>query len=328
MSLSRAAEFVRKHKYFIVAAHVNLDGDALGAQLAFARMARSLGKRCVVISTEDVPYGHEFLPGVRSIKRLSKKTLAWVRRADAFVALDSSDLSRTGEAQALAAGLPVLNVDHHISNGLFGTVNWVAPRASCTCEMIYALYKELKVPVDNAAALQLYTGILTDTGSFRYSNTTPLTHRIAADLLARGIKASEVYKSIYSNIPYDDLMLLARILPTMHRAAEGAIVWFQLPKSMMQGRPALSFDLSESILNFSRSVKGVEVAVLFKENLAAKNEIRVNFRSQGRVNVNSIAGHFGGGGHTTAAGATVHKPLAMARRSVLSFIAKSLEKGR
>ena len=145
-----------------------------------------------------------------------------------------------------------------------------------------------------------------------------------AELLSRGVNASEVYKHIYSSVPYEDLMLLARILSTMQKAADGKIVWCQLPRSLMKGRGALSFDLSESILNYARSVKGVEVAVLFKENLTVRNEVRVNFRSQGHIDVNAIAGFFGGGGHRTAAGATVKKPLARVRGQVLACIRKRL----
>jgi len=326
MSLDRAAEFIKSHKKFLVAAHMNLDGDALGSELAFARLVRGLGKSCAVINDESVPYGHEFLPGVSSIVRFGKNSGRI--HADSFVALDCSDLSRTGPVHTLAAGLPVLNIDHHISNGRFGAVNWVEPGACCTCELIYALYKKLKVPIDRQAALQLYTGILTDTGSFRYSNTSPLTHRIAAELLSLGVHASDVYKKIYSSIPYDDLRLLAQILSTMRRDAGGKVIWFQLTKELMKGRNSLSFDLSESILNFARSVKGAQVAVLFKENLDRRNEIRVNFRSQGHVDVNAVAGIFGGGGHRTAAGATVKKPLARVRSLVLAALRSNLERKR
>lgn len=325
MKQDAVTAFIRGHRRFLVTVHANLDGDALGAELAFARLLKKLGKSAVCVNDDKTPpYGYEFLPGLRSIRyyRQGQKLPA----CDCLVVLDCSDLKRTGQAAAFAAeSVPILNIDHHVSNSGFGAVNWVEPGASCTCELVYALYKRLGVQIDRQSALLLYTGILTDTGSFRFSTTQPLTHRIAAELLESGISASDVYKKIYSSVPYEDMQLLGRILPTMQREAGGKIIWFQLPKTLFEGRGALSFDLSESILNFARSVKGVEVVVLFKENQAAGREVRVNFRSQGKIDVNKFAALFGGGGHRAAAGATIKgKSLDLARGMVVARLKKAV----
>lgn len=326
MRQDKVTAFIRSHRNFLITVHANVDGDALGAELAFARLLKKLGKSAVCVNDDAVPYGYEFLPGVRSLRRFHQGLRCG--KCDCAVVLDCSDLKRAGQSGIVAAGLPALNIDHHVSNAGFGAVNWVDPRASCTCELVYALYKLLGVPIDRQSALLLYAGILTDTGSFRFSNTMPLTHRIAAELLATGIDASDVYKKIYSSVPYDDMKLLGRILPTMQREAGGKIIWFQLPRSLFEGRGKLSFDLSESILSFARSVKGVEVAVLFKENQSAGREVRVNFRSQGKIDVNKFAALFGGGGHRTAAGATIKgKSLDTARETVVSRL-KAVVNGR
>jgi bifunctional oligoribonuclease and PAP phosphatase NrnA len=319
MSLDTAISFIRSHRNFLVTVHSNIDGDALGSELAFARLLKKMGKSCLPVNDDKIPYGYEFLPGLKAIRRYRKGMK--LPPIDAMAVLDCSDMKRTGQTWNCNRGEPILNIDHHVSNSRFGRVNWVDPRACCACELVYELYKRLKVPIDRESAMLLYVGILTDTGSFRFSNTSPRTHLMTAQLLKTGISASDIYKKIYSSVPYEDMKLLSRILPTMQTDAEGRVVWFQLPRKLLAGRGGLSFDLSESILNFARSVKGVEVAILFKENLDGGKEVRVNFRSQGHIDVNRIAGSFGGGGHKTAAGMTVRgKSLQQVTGSVLSKV--------
>jgi phosphoesterase RecJ-like protein len=166
-------------------------------------------------------------------------------------------------------------------------------------------------------------GILTDTGSFRYTNTTWFTHAMVAELLRYGIDVARVYKSVNENIPFSDMKLLSSILPRLQRDASGRIAWFQIKRTLLEHR-RVYFDLSEHLLGFARSIKGVEVALLFKENLKVNNEIRVNFRSQG-VDVNRIAAFFGGGGHKTASGATIHGELDTVTRNVLRNVREALK---
>lgn len=240
--------------------------------------------------------------------------------------LDCSDLKRTGRVYTLNKDdLPVLNIDHHISNVNFGSINWVEPEASCCCQMIYKLYKRLKVPLDRDAALSLYTGILTDTGSFHYTNTSAFVHKIAAELLQFDIDISLVYKNVYGNIPFSDLKLLMKTLPTMKRAAGGKIACFTIKKNIFKKAKKIRIDLSECLLSFGRSLKDVEVVVLFKENLGPKKEVRVNFRSDGKIDVNKIADFFGGGGHKTASGATICGNIEEIRKKVLNKIRAALK---
>lgn len=325
MSIVRAANCIRRYNRFLVTSHTNLEGDALGSELGMALLLRKLGKQAAVVNDDSLPYGYEFLPLVRSIRKFSSQRP--LPAFDCFVCVDCSDFKRTGAVAAAVlkrSGVPVLNIDHHVSNAYFGSCNWVDPAASCASEMVYQLYKRLAVPLDRRAALLLYAGIVTDTGSFRYTNTSARTHAIAADLLSFGIDVSAVYRSIYANIPYDDLQLLARIYPTMQQEADGKLVWFTIRRELLTGHPHLSIDLGESVLNFGRSLKGVQVVVLFKENLARQDEVRVNFRSQGTVDVNRIAGMFGGGGHKTASGATIKGPVEQVRRRVLAAVKRAL----
>ncbi|MFH1458327.1 MAG: bifunctional oligoribonuclease/PAP phosphatase NrnA [Candidatus Omnitrophota bacterium] len=323
MSIKKAVACIKKHKNFLITTHTNLEGDALGSELAFYRLLKKLGKRATVVNQDGLPYGYGFLPGKKIPKKFQEVTAKKIK-FDCFCVLDCSDLARTGEVYKLnSCHQATLNIDHHISNQGFGDVNWIEPNFSSCCEMIYQLYKILHVALDREAALLLYAGILTDTGSFRYSNTTSQVHEAVAELLRHNLDVVRIYRSIYNNIPFQDIKLLARILPGIRLAEKGKLAWVQVRRSMLQ-KKKLYFDLSEEILSFARAIKGVEVCVLLKENLKAKGEIRVNFRSQGKVDVNKIAACFGGGGHKTASGATIRGSLSVVRRKVLAKIKESL----
>ena len=207
MSVQEAVDFIRKHKRFLVSSHTNMEGDALGSQLGIYFLIKKLKKHAVMVNDEGVPYGYEFLPALGKIRHFKEglKDLKF----DCFVTVDCSDLKRTGEVYLLnAENKPVLNIDHHISNSNFGEANWVDPKASSASEMVYRLYKNMGVALDKDAALALYAGILTDTGSFRFNNTSSATHMVTADLLTYGIDVPGVYKNIYGSISYSELNLL------------------------------------------------------------------------------------------------------------------------
>ncbi len=323
MSLKNAVACIKNNKRFLITSHTNTEGDALGSELAFYNLLKKLGKSATIVNEDSLPYGYDFLP--QKDKLVKYRDNLKKINFDCFVVLDSSDLKRTGEVYRLnSQKKPVLNIDHHISNNNFGDINWVEPAASSCSEMIYKLYKAMHLPLDRDAALLLYTGISTDTGSFRYSNVTSFTHQAVSELLKFKLNIPQIYKSIYENIPFLDMQLLARVLPGMKREAKGRIIWFQIRQDMLR-KKKVSFDLSEHILSFGRAVKDAQVVVLFKENLGVANDIRMNFRSQGMVDVNKIAQFFGGGGHKTASGATVHGKLDDVRRRVLAKIKESLK---
>jgi len=303
---------------------VNLEGDALGSELAFYNLLKKLGKRAMIINQDDVPYGYGFLPQKEAIKKLKKNTQLKFK-FDCLAMLDCSDLSRAGEVYKLNADQEtVLNIDHHISNQRFGDVNWIEPDYSCCCEMIYRLYRNLRIPLDRETAIVLYVGMLTDTGSFRYLNTSSHVHKAVSDLLRYDLDVPKIYKAVYENIPYQDMKLLAKVLPKLRLEFKGRVAWVQIKRNLLK-KQRLHLDLTEEILSFARAIKDVEVCALFKENFGAKREIRVNFRSQGDVDVNKIAASFGGGGHKTASGATIRGNLDTVRKKVLAKIKKSLK---
>lgn len=324
MGLKQAAACVRKNKSFVITAHVSPEGDSLGSQIGFYNLVRSLGKTAVIVDEDSVPLEYEFLPGRENVKKFRyspRRRMSF----DCLVVLDSSDLKRTGEVWRINRDKKtVLNIDHHISNVKFGDINWVEPLTSSASEMVYKLFKYMRVPVDADTALALYVGMMTDTGSFRYSNTTAETHKAVADLMKHKIDTVQVYKNIYENIPNEEVKLLNKILPSVKRDCGGKLVWFQVPHDLLKGKKIV-FDLSEHILSFGRAMQGAEVVVLFKENLGVKREIRVNLRSQGKFDVNKIAQHFGGGGHKAAAGITMHGTITSVRKRVLARIKSTLK---
>ncbi len=323
MSLKKIVAQIRRNRNFLVTAHVNLEGDAIGAQLAFYWLVKKLGKNAVMVDEDSMPYGYDFLPGIEKIIRY-KDNLKNVS-FDCFVVLDCSDLKRTGEVWRLNKNnKPVINIDHHISNDHFGTYNWVVPHASSACELVYRLYKTMKVPLDPQSALCLYTGMVCDTGSFRYTNTGWQTHRIASDLLKYGVNPAQVYKNVFGNYPLKDMQLISKIQNNIQANAKGNLIWFEVKKDWLKKYKTIYADLSDQVLSFGRQVKGAEVVALFKENLGLKSEVRVNFRSQGKVDVNEIAKSFGGGGHRTAAGCTIAGRLDDIKKKVLRKIEEKL----
>lgn len=323
ISLKKAAAAIKKYNRFLISVHTSPEGDALGSELALYYLLKKLGKEAIIVNEDPVPQEYDFIPGKENIK-LYKPGLQGID-FDCVVILDCTDLNRTGLVKELIRpGSFVLNIDHHISNKKFGSVNWVEPGASSASEMVYSLYKQARVPFDEDSALLLYVGILTDSGSFRYSTTSSLTHRAAAELLRFNISTNRVYKNIYENIPFSDIQVLIKALARIHRESAGKIAWIEVPAKLIRHKQ-LSFDLTDHILSFARAIKNTEVAALFKENLGVRNEIRVNFRSTGLVDVNKIAQSFGGGGHITASGCTIRGKLADVRKKVLAKIRQSLK---
>ncbi len=322
-NLKRVAAAIRKHNNFLITVHTSPEGDAIGSELAFYYLLKKLGKEAVVINEDPLPLEYDFLPG-KELIRAYKANIKDIN-FDCLVVLDCSDLSRTGEVYRLNKGnKPVINIDHHIGNSNFGTENLVDAKASSASEIVYSLYKEMRVPFSRDDALLLYVGIMTDTGSFRYSNTTSYTHKAAADLMRFEFDIRKTYSNIYENIPFKEAQLLIKALAHVHLSAGGRIAWVELPAKLFRHKK-LSFDLSDHILSFMRSIKETQVVALFRENLGVKKEIRFNLRSNGAVDVNKVARVFGGGGHKSAAGCTITGKLQEVRRKVIAKIRAELK---
>ena len=314
---------IQKHKSFLVAAHVNPEGDSLCSQLGMQELLEGLGKQVTIVNHDEVPGHYTFLPRVETIRTQAPKDLSF----DAVVILDCPNLKRVGKVGALIpAGVPVINIDHHISNENFGAHNWVDPEASSAGEMVYRLFKEMDVTITKEAALYLYIAILTDTGSFNYDNTSSVTHEIAGELLGYGLDPSAVSQDVFERRSVEDIRFLGMVLETLTVNASCEVGYLEITRKMLEETGA---DMAkvEGVVNYARSVRSVKVAILFKEDLRDPGLINVSFRSKAGVDVNKLAGHFGGGGHTKAAGCHLEGALIEIEKKVVAK-AEELLRGR
>ncbi|MFC1708533.1 bifunctional oligoribonuclease/PAP phosphatase NrnA [Candidatus Omnitrophota bacterium] len=316
----RIRKFLRKHNNFLISAHTSPEGDSLGAQLAFAGVIKSMGKRCDIVNSDRPSREYSFLPGIGSVRSRPR-----VKKYDAAVILDCSDLSRIGSVvNFLDKDAPILNIDHHISNDNFGDINFVDARASSACEVLYLLFRELNLKINRNVATCLYTGILTDTGSFRYTNTGTMTHFVVSELLKWNVDVVGIYRSIYQNLNLLDLKYLNCALSRIKQDPSGKVAWIKLTQKLIKKyRPKV--DLSDNILNSLRSINEVEVCVLFRERSGQDKNIRINLRSRSKFDVNKVAQRFGGGGHKTASGVTLRNTsLKKAESMVIGYIKSRL----
>ena len=307
-SLKKIVDKIKRGKSFMITAHMNLEGDALGSELATYLMLRKLKKKAVIYNHDPTPGIYNFLPYHRVIKnRISEN------RYDAALVLDCSDSSRAGKVKnALARADSVINIDHHISNTYFGDINWVEPAVSSASQMVYSLCQKFKI-MDKNIALCLYTGIFTDTGSFSYANTDSQTHRITANLMRYPIRPDRIHQSLHSLCLPADLNFIGKIVSSLKFSPNKKICWARI--SRWQDK---NYDLNEILFNLMRLLRDPEVLVLFKE--VGKERTRINFRSRGEVDVNKIARFFGGGGHKRASGTTLNDNINRAEKKVIPFI--------
>lgn len=309
----RIAELIRSSNSFLITAHMNLEGDALGSELALYLLLKQLKKKVFIYNHDKNPDAYLFLPKIRTIKNRIRDS-----KFDVFFVLDCSDLSRTGKVKDTPFAWDTLvNIDHHISNTGFGDINWVEPKLSSTCEMIYYLAKELKV-INKEIAKCLYTGIFTDSGSFTYASTSSDTHAIAADLMKFDLSPDKIYERVHSLCDPEDIRFIGKQISKLNFSPNGKICWAVI--SYWQEK---SYDLTDVIFSIMRLLKEPLVFVLFKR--VERQKIRINFRSRSRVDVNKIAKVFGGGGHKRASGTTFVGTLKEAENRVISFMQDKID---
>lgn len=318
-------EAIKSNKRFLITAHVNLEGDSLGSQLAMKELLAGMGKEAHILDNDPVPEHYKFLPKACEVSNDLKR----IADFDVAVVLDCPTLKRIGKVRDVIKEKAklVLNIDHHISNEKFGDINWVEPHASSAGEMVYKLYKEMGVKLTKEVALSLYIAILTDTGSFNYDNTSSVTHEIAGELLGYGLDPAVVSESVYERRSIEDIKLLGLVLATLHVNKEGTVAYLQVTRDMLKSTGA-DMAKSEGLINYARSVDKVKVAILFKEDLKDKDKINISFRSKGNgdtVDVNKIASFFGGGGHMRASGCIVTGSLEKAKKEVLARVEEALK---
>ncbi len=310
---------IRRHRKFLVTTHHNPDADAISSVLAVGLFLKSKGKQVYMLNEDACPDWLKFLPATSILKKASE-----VARLDydAAIVLDCGDLKRIGGVRRfIKEDKPLVNIDHHMTNERFGSVNVVRPKASSVCEIIFDLFKEARHPLNRNLALLLYSGIMTDTGSFRYDNTSALCHKMIGELMSYKISAARMYKHLYTGIPVVDMKLFTDVIHKARLLYDNKVYCVTLPKKI-ESRFSKSFDLREKMFTFLRSVEGIEVIVILTE--LNPKETQVNLRSQGDFDVASLSQQFDGGGHRKAAGCKIYEPLALAEKTICQALGKKL----
>lgn len=304
---------------FLILSHKNPDGDAIGSSLALASGLGKLGKICDVVNADGVPMNLNWLPHAERVLTQPEAAETY----DAVVLLDCGTPSRTGLPEdVLAKGRDVVNIDHHPSNTEFGSFNLVDPDACATAELVYDILRVLPVSLDYCAATSIYTAILTDTGSFRFSNSNARAFEIASAMIARGVDAAWVSQMVYDQQSIGRLRLLSRGLDTLELSPRDKAACMVITRQMLRNTHTGIEDV-EGFVNYARSIFGVEVGFLLREE--EPGSFRVTFRSKGSADVAKIAGHFGGGGHRNAAGATIQGDPQEIKRQVFEKIEEALD---
>ena len=311
LSLQETTKRLLEAQKIVITAHVNPDGDAIGSSLGLMHILREKGKDVQVLLDDDIPAIFSILPGYELIGKPGEGKIT----ADLLVVLDTG-LDRIGAVAGYAEAAAMLNIDHHITNDQQIPALYLDAARAATAEIIFQLAKEMNSTFTPEMALNLYTGMATDSGFFRYSNTTPFTMRAAAELLEAGVKPNIVSEALEQK-PYALVKGMAEALQTVEVLHDGKIAGLFLDQALTE-----TLESTEGFIDMVRVIEGVDVAVLLK----CKEEklCRVSMRSKA-TDVSRIAAQFGGGGHIRAAGCTLEMDFAEAKKVILAAICAAME---
>jgi len=316
--ITKIVDEVKKNRSFLVASHMNPEGDAIGSTLALAISLKSIGKDVTAYNQDHTPWNLQFLPMSTEIVHEIDESYPY----DVAIVLDCAEFDRLGKGGKEIGKIgEIINIDHHKTNSKFGDLSYVDPYASSSAEIIYGLLKDIPVEMSHDIAVNIYTAIFTDTGSFRYANTTAKTFQIAGELVKAGVDTAKVAEEVYERQSSAQLRLLGLALNTLEVSENGRIGSMAVLSSMLKEAEATS-DLTENMVNYPKSIRGVQVAVLFKE--VSGNYYRISFRSYDNVDVSDIAKEFGGGGHPRAAGCGTNGSLTEVKEMVFDAIRRRL----
>jgi phosphoesterase RecJ-like protein len=305
--------------------HENPEADALGSALAVALALEAKGARVNAVCADPVPDMYDFMPQIERFRQAPEPDL----EPDLIVVCDCGDLERIGavlhENAELFARVPIVDIDHHVSNPRFGTLDWVDPEAAATCEQVTLLLPHLGLGFDAAGGdiVQVLTaGLVIDTANFAHPNTTPRTLRVASELVAAGAELPMIARRIYRTKPNEQLRLFGRVLARLEASADGLLAWSVVNDDDYRIAGA-SAQMSEGLIDLLAQSASAEVAILFKD---LGELVRISVRTRdGGVDATLLTGAFGGGGHARAAGATVEHALAQAQPLVLGLARRLLD---
>ncbi len=303
---------IERNKRFLLTSHTHPDGDAIGSLLAMGLALKAMGKEVQMVNESPIPAVYRFLPSVNAIKRrVAPKSFF-----DVAIVLDCGNLERIGSVGKRVEQMPlIINIDHHLTNTRFGNSHIIDTEACATAEIIFRLLEQLPVKIDCAIATAIYTGILTDTGSFRFSNTNQSAFAICEKMIAWGANPYEVAQHVYGTYSLGRIKLLNLALDALEISPNGKLSVMTLTQRMLRETRTQAEDI-DGIINYARRIEDVQVAALIHElggsgSVArGKKQFHVSLRSDGAVDVAKIAARYGGGGHAGAAGFSIETSLA------------------
>ena len=313
--LTTILDAIRQRQRFVITSHARPDGDALGSQLAMALALRQLGKDVQLVNSDPAPLQFQMFPGIGDIQLSPTVDGPF----DAAIVMECGDLSRTG-VQGFEKYF-VINIDHHPGNKAYGAINWVDETAAACGELVFDLIDALGARLTADIATHVYVTILTDTGGFHFSHITPRTFEICRRCAEAGANPEAIARAVYDNSTLGRLRLMGAVLHNLEFEARGQAAVAALTLEMLQNTGA-SHDDADGLINIPLTVKDIQAAVFFKE--IGPNSFRVSLRSKGDVDVNRIAGLFGGGGHKNAAGCTLNGTYDEVRAKLVAELTRVL----
>jgi len=322
-SFDEISNVLQKNNNFLITSHINLDGDAIGSELALYSILKKLKKKPIILNQGKLPKVYDFLPGVNKLQYLEDDYID-TKSIDVGIALDCSNVKRMGKTYEIFKNIKtIINIDHHASNESFGDLNYVDSSVSSVGEIIYELIRFINVDfLDEDISTCLFTSILTDTGSFRYSNVSSRTFKIASDLTSFEIKPHLIAAKIYNRNTYPGLKLLGEALSTLEANYSNYVSWITITRKMLNNTKANDEEI-EGIIDVAATLDNNEISILFRET--KDNKIKISFRSKGNFDVNKFAGKFNGGGHPNAAGCLCSGKMYKIKDKILSQLFKEIK---
>lgn len=306
------AQFIRANDFFLISTHVFPDGDNMGSTLALMEALKFMGKTCASFIQDSIPLVFQWMPGVEDVDTDLDEALKKLEGSEkpVLLILDSGDIHRMGSDMdgwiEANDGFQIANIDHHVSNTHFGTVNWVGPDYSSVGEMMYEILNELGVEITSSIAQNLYVSVYTDTGRFSFSNTSARSLRYASEFVAAGAKPVKAFFGVYANRSFESFRLQAESIKTLNRFLDGKGLYFYVDQKMLESTGTTLED-SEGFVDIVRTLRGFKIVAFFKE--VGPEDIRVGVRAAVPIDASLLMSKFGGGGHPRAAGCSFRMPL-------------------
>ena len=317
MTLDKIFEEIKEAENIVILTHETPDGDAVGSSLAMKLALESLGKKPDVIIPEYSQI-FEFLPGTKDIKETSE-----VKRYDLAISLDCATLKRLVGNEHFENAKRTIVIDHHGSNNMYGDFNYVNPVSPACCEILAGMFEYYNINITKDIGSCLLTGIITDTGGFKYPATTAETFEFTADLLRKGVNVSDIYKRVLQTVSYAHFELAKMVMNRMEVLENGKVTFTYIDKNDEEEVGAKPGD-HEGLVEIGRDIDGVEVSIFIRQKEDGSNEYKVSMRSTDYVNVSDVCLMFGGGGHPRAAGATIKGTVEEVKHKVMKEIKKVL----